>query len=174
METLEFIFKTYGFQSATVIAIISFFCTRYFGNKDKKLELRHNLFQKLKVESINNFLDCYASSELSLTQLPYYEILDHKITGKALDELVIPTHNKFMASYYKLFVVLDEKEMSEFTQIYNSIANIKTLLRQLMYNYPKGEWSDRPDTYISLVMDTEKQNKKRLRLIGEKFRSKYR
>ena len=173
MQVIENIFKTYGFATATIIGIISFFCARFFSTKDKKLELRHTLFQQLKVESINNFINCYSSSELCWTQLPYYDILDHKITGKGIDELTLPTLNSLRASYYKLFVLLDEKEMIEFTEMYDSIGRINNLLSRLLFDYSDTTLVTKTNEYYSLVTDTSKVNKKLLKTIGEKFRTKY-
>ncbi|WP_029280750.1 hypothetical protein [Pedobacter borealis] len=111
---------------------------RYFNKKD---ELRHSLFQNLKVESMNNFIECYTASGLCWIQLPYFDILSHKITGKEVDEYVIPTHNKFTASYYKLFIILDSKEMLEFTEIYSSISEVNRLLGILMFDYDEKKIS---------------------------------
>ena len=167
------IFDTYGFQFASITAVITFFVTRYFNIKDKKIELKHGLYQELKVQSINNFIECYSTSELCWVQIPYYEILGNELSAKQIDDLTIPTFNSFTASYYKLFIILDEEELPEFIEIYHSIVGIKKLLSDLKNLPARESVSTRADTYISSVSLASRENGLRIRKIGEKFRAKY-
>lgn len=173
MLIIEKLFNTYGFQFATVIGLISYFATRYFNRKDKKEELRHTLFQNLKVESINNFIESYTASELCWFQLPYYDVIGHKLTAKEVDSLVLPTHNKLISSYYKLFVSLDENELEEFTKIYDSNVSIHRLLGVLLWDYDDLKLSEKVSQYQDKTLDEQKNNRKLLKIIGKKFALKY-
>lgn len=173
MLIIETLFKTYGFQFASVIALISFFATRYFTIRDKKREMKHNLFQKMKVEAINNFIECYTNSELRWFQLPYYDIISHKYTGKDVDDIVIPIHNAFTSSFYKLNLILDDSEIQEFGEMYKSINKIKNLLGRLLFDYDETKLVQKVNEYVDTVDRVKDENRLLLQTIGRKFRLNY-
>jgi hypothetical protein len=170
METIEYIFKTIGFQSATILALISFFITRIWNRKDKKDEQKFSLFQNMKVQAINNFMDCYVAAELSWIQLPFEDVFTQRLDLATLDEKVLPTHNKLMAAHYKLNLFLSVYEMEEISKIYDSINLVKAALNVLLFESPDITVSDKVKEFKVICYNTEKKNRDLLYEIGLKFR----
>jgi len=177
MTILDFITK-YWAQITIFFSLITtpfiYFTKRYFDNQNKLLEIKQSLHQELKLAAIQKFIEAYTELENFYWQVPYFEVVERKILPKELDDMQLPLYNRFISSYYSLFLVLNKSEIDDFDKIKEEISKTKYALGQL-YDYfdEDNNKTIRTNNYHNSYDSMMRNNKQILLGIGDKVRKMY-
>lgn len=172
------VIKEYWSQIAVLIGLIispiGYFIKRYFDSKNKLIEIKQSLHQGLKLSSVNKFIEVYTALESFYWQISYFDVAERKILPKELDEMQLPLYNAFIHSYYSLFLILDENELSDFDKIKEEILKTRTALSDLYDFFSKEDSTvKRTNQYYMTYTKMMENNEKNLRSIGKYIRGTY-
>jgi len=131
------ILTTYWSQSVLIILSIAYFVKRIFDNKSKKIEIKYSLFQQNRIIAVNTFFSNYAKVEFMWHKLSYWEVLEHKIPTKEIDEEIWPPLYALKQSVFELKVYFSTNDHKHFEKLYQNFQSINGHLL-----YAKGDYSE--------------------------------
>ena len=129
------LFTTYWSQFTLILLGIGYFVKRLFDNISNKREINHNLFQQNRIDSLNRFFKAYSKTKQMWTSIAIWDVLDHKLSAKELDNIVFPLLNDLEASVMELQIYLKEKDHRSFEDIVENIILIKAKLGEVYFDF---------------------------------------
>jgi hypothetical protein len=133
------ILTTYWSQSVLIILGIAYFIKRIFDSKSKKLEIKYSLFQQNRIIAVNTFFSNYAKVEFMWHQIPYWDILEHKIRANQIDEIVWPPLYALKQSLFELKVYFPEVDHKHFEKLYNNFLSLNKILLDANIDYSESK-----------------------------------
>jgi hypothetical protein len=135
--TMNEILTTYWSQTTLILAFIGYFLKRFFDNKSKKREINHTLFQKHRINSINEFYDAYAINKRMWYEIPIYDIMNHKTDTEKIDNLILPSLNDLRKSVVKLQIYFEKKDFQTMQLVLDNIDLINNRLMEIFFEIEK-------------------------------------
>lgn len=175
MSIYQLIFEQYWDQLLILIGL-GFIAIKYIlENKRRKIEIIEEIFRSEKMKAINEFLEQYANQNAFWIEIPYYEVIEGKMRGKEIDDLVRPGLNKLEKSFYKLSIYLNKDEYNDYFKLLDNIRKINRRLSESYRNFNffnKKDISQTNDFYYMQV-DLLNENDTILKDIARKFRIQF-
>jgi hypothetical protein len=163
----------FGSQITVFLGLIIYFIKRHFDYKSKLIEIKQSLHQDLRLSSINKFIESYTALESFYWQVSFYDVIERKIQPKDLDDLQLPFYNAFIASYYSLFLILNEDEIKDFDKIKDEIITVRDVLGHLYDYFEEETNTQKANKYVAAYTKMMRNNEKMIRLIGIHVRNTY-
>lgn len=129
--TLKDIFTTYWSQVTLILLAIGYLLKRLLDNRSRKMEINHSLYQQNRILTLKSYFSNYAKAELMWQQLSIYEILEHKMTAKEIDQRIFPNLNALQETTLELKLYLNDDYHKYFVQLTNGILSINGRLVNL-------------------------------------------
>jgi hypothetical protein len=162
------LFTTYWSQLTLILLGIGYFIKRVFDNISNKREINHNLFQQNRIDSLNRFFKAYSKTEQMWTSIAIWDILDHKLSAKELDNIVFPLLNELKASVMELQIYFKDKDHKHFEDIVQNIILIKGKLGEVYFDFnPDRNIITNSNNFQYFRDDKLKENEKILKNISQ-------
>jgi hypothetical protein len=164
---IDELLTTYWSQMILLLSFVGYFGKRLFDNKSKKREINHNLFQQNRIDSLSKFFKAYSKTEQMWTSIAIWDILDHKLSTKELDNIVFPLLNELKASVMELQIYFKGKEHKHFEEIIENIILINGKLGEVYFDFnPDKNIITNSNNFQYFRDDKLKENEKILKKIS--------
>lgn len=175
MNILYLILDKYWDQVLILIGIIIIGVKYLLEIKKRKNEIIEEIFRSGKITAINDFFEKYADQNAFWIEIPFYEVIQGRMEGKQIDELVRPGLNKFEKSFYKLSIYLNKGEYEDYKMLFQNIKDINIGLAESYQNYNFLNKKDISQTnnFYSITQKKLRENELILERISKRFRSDF-
>ena len=168
------ILTTYWGQTTLILAIVTFFIQRLFNLKSKKIEISYSLFQQNRITAVNTFYTNYAKVEFMWHSLSIWDILEHKISSKEMDNIIWPPLNDLKKSVLELKIYFPTQEHKYFQQLLDNFLLINNNLSKNYFDFDQEKKLTHKTNDFNFFKDEmEKKNNKILESISEIIRLSY-
>lgn len=168
------ILTTYWSQSVLIILGIAYFVKRLFDSKAKKIEIKYSLFQQNRIIAVNTFFLNYAKVEFMWHKLPYYAILNHKMTPEEIDEIIWPPLYDLKKSIFELKIYFDANEHKYFNDLYENFLSLNgNLLEATLGNSEEKNTTKKYNSFAVLRNNVFVENNKIINEITNMVRKSY-
>jgi len=132
--TLKDLLTTYWSQVTLILLAFSYLIKRILDIKSKKTEVNHSLFQQNRIMAVKTFFSRYAKAELMWHQLAIFDVLNHKLTTKEMDQIIFLQLNELQETLFELKIYFDDDCHKYFEQLTKGIRAINDKLIDLYFN----------------------------------------
>ena len=134
MNIIHDLLTTYWSQITLLLLGIGYLIKRILDLVSKKREINHNLFQEKKLNSVNTLFQVYAEVEQMWTEIAIYDILDKKLSGKEIDEIIYPSLNRLKRVVLELQIYFEDEKHKFFNDILENTFDINRKLFQVYFD----------------------------------------
>lgn len=128
------LFTIYWSQLTLILIGIGYFVKRVFDNISSVRVINHNLFQQNRIDSLNRFFKAYSKTEQMWTSIAIWDILDHILSAKELDNIVYPLLNELKSSVMELQIYFKTSNFKHFEEIMENMILIKRKLGEVYFS----------------------------------------